>query len=55
MTLTGLRPGVTVEQVRDEVSWALKVSPDLKDADAPSSEQLRIIREELDPKGIYSK
>jgi len=55
MTLAGLRPGMTVEQVQDEISWELKVSPDLKDADAPSSEQLRIIRKELDPKGIYSK
>ena len=49
MTLTGLHPGVTVEEVQEEISWTLKVSPDLKDADAPSTEQLRIIRKELDP------
>jgi glutaconate CoA-transferase subunit B len=55
MTLTALRPGVTLEQVQAEVSWPLKVAPDLKAAEPPTPEELRIIREELDPNGIYSK
>jgi glutaconate CoA-transferase subunit B len=55
MTLTGLRPGVTTEQVQAEIGWKLKVSPELREADPPSAEQLRIIREELDMKGAASE
>ena len=55
MTLATIRPGVTVEQIQAEISWTLKVAPNLKDADPPTVEELCIIREELDPKGIYSK
>lgn len=55
MVLSRLRPGVTVEDVQAEVSWPLKKADDLQQADPPSEEELRIIRESLDPKGIYSK
>jgi glutaconate CoA-transferase subunit B len=55
MTLTALRPGVALEQVQAEVSWPLKVAEDLLSAEPPSEEELRIIREELDPSGRYSK
>lgn len=55
MTLTSTRPGITVDQVQAEISWPLKVSPELKEADPPSAEELAIIRNQLDPKGLYSK
>jgi glutaconate CoA-transferase subunit B len=54
MTLELLRPGVTHEQVQAEVSWPLKVSKDLREADPPTGEELRIIREELDPEGVVN-
>ena len=53
MILSVLRPGVSREQVQQEVSWPLAVSGDLREADPPTPEELRIIREELDPEGIY--
>ena len=55
MTLAALSPGVTQEQVQAEVSWPLRSVPNLKEADPPSPDELRIIREELDPHGIYSR
>jgi glutaconate CoA-transferase subunit B len=55
MTLDSLRPGVTVEQVQSEVSWPLKISKDLKNAEPPTAEELRIIREDLDPQGIVNQ
>ncbi|MHB8769811.1 MAG: CoA-transferase subunit beta [Syntrophales bacterium] len=55
MTLTALRPGVTVEQVQAEVNWPLQVSADVKTEDPPTAEELRIIREEIDPKGIHTE
>jgi glutaconate CoA-transferase subunit B len=51
MVLTSLRSGVTVEQVQAEVNWPLKVAADVKVEEAPTAEELRLIREELDPKG----
>ena len=55
MTLATTCPGVTVEQIQAQISWPLKVAIDLKEAEPPTGEELRIIREELDPKGLYSK
>ena len=55
MTLNSLRPGVTVEQVQSEVSWPLKISKDLKNAEPPTAEELRIIRQDLDPQGIVDQ
>ena len=55
MILTVLRPGVTVTDVQDQISWPVRVAPDIRDADPPTAEELRLIREELDPDGMYSK
>lgn len=50
--LDSVHPGVTVEEVRNEVSWDLKVSPDVKTTERPTVEQLNLIRM-LDPNQIY--
>lgn len=50
--LDSVHPGVTVEEVRNEVSWDLKVSPDVKTTEPPTVEQLKVIRM-LDPNQIY--
>lgn len=55
MTLTTLHPGVTREQVRDNMGWEPKVADDLGETPPPSKEELRYIREELDPGGVYTK
>jgi len=55
MVLNFLRPGVTVEEVQTQISWPVTVSENLKNADPPTAEELRLIREELDPGRIYSK
>lgn len=53
MTLFKLAPGETVGSVQDSVSWELRVSPDLREMAPPSAEELAIIREQLDPEGLY--
>jgi glutaconate CoA-transferase subunit B len=55
MILTSVHPGVTVDEVQAQVSWPLTVSPDLQTTTAPSDGELRIIRDELDTSGIYTK
>jgi glutaconate CoA-transferase subunit B len=37
------------------MGWEPKVATDLGVTPAPSSEELRLIREELDPAGVYTK
>jgi len=54
MTLESLHPGVTLEQVRENTGWQMKVAGDVRETDPPTGEELRIIREELDPEGVYT-
>ncbi len=55
MFLSSIHPGVTVDEVRAEVSWPLTVAGDLMETEPPTAEELRLIREELDPAGVYCK
>ena len=53
MLLTSLHPGCTIEQVRSQLDWDIKVAQDLKTTEPPTPDELRIIREELDPTHLY--
>ena len=55
LVLTALHPGATLEQARENTGWALKVAASLRVTDPPGLEELRILRSELDPQGIYLK
>jgi glutaconate CoA-transferase subunit B len=55
LTLTALHPGATVEQAIKNTGWPLKVASDLKTTEPPTDEELRLLREELDPTGMYLK
>jgi glutaconate CoA-transferase, subunit B len=54
MTLLTMHPGVSMDDVRSNTGWNPKVSPDLGETPRPTEEELRIIREELDPQGTQS-
>jgi len=45
--------GVTLEQVKAEVGWDIKVSPDLHDTTPPTDEEIKLLREKVDPKRIW--
>ena len=55
MRLDSLHPGATVEAVRDTIGWPIKVAPDVAATPPPTVEELRLVREELDPGGVYTK
>jgi glutaconate CoA-transferase subunit B len=55
MFLSSVHPGVAVEEVQAAISWPLKVAEDLQVTQPPTAEELRLVREELDVEGIYSK
>ena len=55
MRLDSLHPGATLEQVRATMGWEVKVAVDVATTPPPSDEELRLIRVELDPDGMYTK
>jgi glutaconate CoA-transferase subunit B len=55
LMLTALHPGKTAEEALANTGWPLKVAENLRTTEAPTREELRILREELDPQGIYLK
>jgi glutaconate CoA-transferase subunit B len=55
MTLRTLHPGVTIEQVRENTGWPPRIADDLGETATPSEEELRLIRQELDPGSAYTK
>ncbi|MFH1624408.1 MAG: CoA-transferase [Pseudomonadota bacterium] len=46
-------PGGSVEEVKKGFQWDIKVSENVKVADPPAEEEIRILREEIDPLGMY--
>ena len=55
MMVTSLHPNVTREQVQDNIGWQVRFAVNVETTQAPSAEELRLIRDELDPKGLYSR
>jgi glutaconate CoA-transferase, subunit B len=55
LVLTALHPGATVEQARQNTGWDLRAAPRLATTRPPEKEELRLLRDELDPQGIYLK
>jgi len=53
--LISLHPGVETKKVRENTGWKIKISQDLKITEEPTEEEIRILRQELDPKKIYLK
>lgn len=53
MVLTSLHPGCTLEQVRQNTGWDVCASSYLQTTEEPTSKELQIIREDLDPMHLY--
>ncbi|MFZ0548078.1 MAG: hypothetical protein WAM60_21715, partial [Candidatus Promineifilaceae bacterium] len=53
MTLVEVAPGETAETIQADIAWPLNVSSDLKEITPPTSAELTVIREKLDPQGLY--
>ncbi len=54
MRLDCLHPGATLDQVRETIGWEPRIAADLATTPAPTDEELRLIRVELDPEGMYT-
>lgn len=53
MMLVELAPGETVESVRELVGWPLRVAEHVRATIPPTDDELALIRDELDPQGLY--
>mgnify|MGYP003618667948 CR=1 FL=1 len=53
MMLVELAPGETIENVQAVVGWPVRVADEMRQMETPSTEELTLIREELDPQGLY--
>jgi glutaconate CoA-transferase, subunit B len=54
MRLDTLHPGVSLDDVRASMGWVPRVSDSLFETPSPSDGELRLIREDLDPRGVYT-
>jgi glutaconate CoA-transferase subunit A len=52
LVLTALHPGVTLEELRAQTGFEPKVSGDPLVTEAPTAEELRALRHDVDPLGI---
>ncbi len=53
LILAALHPGVTFEEAQANTGWELKQAEDCPVTEPPNADELRILREELDPQCIY--
>jgi glutaconate CoA-transferase subunit B len=53
MQLSALYPGITAKDVQAEVGWPLRLAQTIRETTAPTAEELRLIRDELDPHAMY--
>jgi glutaconate CoA-transferase subunit B len=55
MYLASYHPGVSIEQIKENTGWDLKVAKDVHETEPPDPEVIRILRDECDPDGLYLK
>jgi glutaconate CoA-transferase subunit B len=53
MHLASVHPGVAQDAVRAATGWQLRVARDLAETPVPTVDELRLMRQELDPDGAY--
>ena len=53
MTLLEIGHGETVQSIQEEVGWELHVASNVREMVPPSANELTVIREQLDPQGLY--
>ena len=53
MTLSSLHLGVTLDRVRATLGWEPRLAEHIAETEPPTAEELRLLREELDPGHLY--
>jgi glutaconate CoA-transferase subunit B len=53
LILSALHPGITFDEAKQNTGWPLRQADKCRVTEPPTSEELRILRDELDPQRIY--
>jgi glutaconate CoA-transferase subunit B len=53
MVLESLHPGVTLEEIRNQTGWPVRVAEDVGQTPEPSGEELAVLRQ-FDPEGVWT-
>lgn len=53
MQLEGLHPGVSLEEVKEQTGFELLIPSEIPETVPPTAEQIRLLRERIDPWGEY--
>ncbi len=52
-SLLSVHPGVSIEEIVDDTGFPLRTPDDIRTTALPTDEQLRLLREEIDPRRAY--
>lgn len=52
MRLTSFHPGTTIERIQARTGFELEIAPDVHETTPPDENELRMLREQIDPLGI---
>ena len=52
MRLTSYHPGQSIEKIQAKTGFHLEVAPDVHETEPPTEEEVRLLREEIDPLGV---
>jgi glutaconate CoA-transferase subunit B len=55
MRLDAVHPGIGIDEIRATVAWEPRLAPAVGETPPPTAGELRLIREELDPGGAYTR
>ncbi|MBC8384692.1 MAG: 3-oxoacid CoA-transferase [Candidatus Cloacimonetes bacterium] len=53
MRLISLNPGITIEDVKDNTGFEILIAPEVSYNDPPTEKELTLLREKVDPDGLY--
>jgi glutaconate CoA-transferase subunit B len=51
--LLSVHPGITPEAVQENTGFALRIPAHVPETPLPAPDELRLLREEIDPRGVY--
>ena len=55
MFLAAYHPSTSVQEIKENVQWDLKVASHVQPLESPTEEELEVLRKRLDPQGMYLK
>ena len=55
MSVLSLHPGIGLEELKANTGFPLHIPNDIPTTPLPSAEELRLLREEIDPTGVHLK